>query len=304
MVISRFAKYSNIVFLSLLLISLPSFGADDKEGQQIAEVKNITFSCNIPILNAPLQLERTASSINQIALLFAVADHGRLLHRQLKFKQNMQEIVIDHALLAGFRMTVGLGLMICHEFGHAVSVHYDSYSILKGMTFGWSPANILLGTFDEAFTKHRNVFKSDNQPIDIQGQIALGNELKDLYRNDMINSAMGPLAGIFSAYMAYKVAGHICPTLACEVITLYAFARNLDVAIPKFHILAFLCNQGIARIPHEQTQHDLRDLLVEVNVEIDRSNSDGEKFCKSWNKRKKIQDILNELYREEKEPNT
>jgi hypothetical protein len=271
-------KQKQIAFLSLLLTALPSFCADDAAEQEAP--KKITFSCNIPGLNAPLQLERTDGSLDKIALAYVGIDHGRLLCKQLKSQQSVQEMVIDHALLAVFRIAAGFTLTVCHELGHAICDHYDPYRTLKGITLRWSPANIVLGTFDKAYVESKRVSLYDGQPLQMQDEIALYNKMKDVYRNDMITNAMGPFVGILSsAYMAYKVVRLGDSPLRYEGITSHYIGLNVNALIPYNHVLAYLYNQDIEAIPHR---------------------NDGDKFCESWNKRKKIQDLLNELYRQER----
>ncbi len=278
--------------MSLFFTSLPSFCADDISEQEAS--KNITFSCNIPGLNVPLQLERINSSIDKIQLMAIAIDHGSLLAKQLKLQQNVQQMIIDHALLAAFRITVGLTSAVCHEFGHAISAHYHPHTTLKTITVRWSADNILLGSFGGETNIIRRVARAEinNDQFDEQhaNTIQLLHENKDVYRNSMIDFAAGPLLGALSAYMAYKGSQYIYPSLSCGLTTCYEIGNQISNLIPTKHIVVYVCKQGIARIPYEQTQHELQELLVEV--EATKSCGDGELFYEAWYKRKEMQESI------------
>lgn len=290
MVTSYATKYSQIAFLSLLLTSLPSFCADDALEQEAS--KNITFSCNIPGLNVPLQLERTERSIHKTSLICAAIDHGRLFLNQRATQQSAQQMVIDHALLAAFRITIGLTSTVCHEFGHAIWGHYDPYARLKVITVSWSPSSILLGSFCGSTKSVANIpdaEKDDDQSIEIQSAnwIALLHKDKDRYRNLMINCATGPLAGVLSAYMLYKGAGCIYPSLSYGLTTFYDIEDNISNLIPQKHILDYFCS----RARSDELKREIEEFREQVPA------SDGDQFCEVWSKRKKAQVRIDVLQR-------
>ncbi len=281
------AKYNQIIFLSLLLISLTSFCADDASEQEAS--KNITFSCNIPGLNVPLQLERTERSIHKTALIGAAIDHGRLFLNQKSTQQSAQQMVIDHALLAAFRIAIGLTSTVCHEFGHAIWDHYDPYARLKVITVRWSLASILLGSFGGSTKSVANIpdaEKDDDQSIEIQyaNWIGLLHKDKDRYRNLMIGCAAGPLAGVLSAYMLYKGAGCIYPSLSYGLTTFYDIEDNISNLIPQKHILNYFCDRLAARARSDELRREVEELRAQVS-----ESSDGDQFCEAWSQMKKVQ---------------
>lgn len=294
MVTLHIAKYSQMAIFSLLLISLPSFCADDAALQPVAEVKNIIFSCNIPGLNIPLQLERTENGISKVALVLTAIDHGRLLHTQLKSQQSLQGMLIDHALLAAFRITIGLTSTVCHEFGHAICAHYDPYTTLQSITLGWSPANMLLGRFDKAhITKEQNVsdvLKDDDQPFEIRCKnwVALLNQYKDKHRNAMIGCAAGPLMGALSTYMIYKGVECSYPSLPYKSIVFHAIEDDLENMIPINHMFNHVCDSLAARARNDEVKREIEELRPKFMT-------DGDHFYEAWKKRKERQEQIDEL---------
>jgi hypothetical protein len=277
---------------------LPSFCADDAAEQEAR--RNITFSCNIPGLNVPLQFERTEDDIDKIALTFAAIDHGRLLCKQLKSQQGVQEMVIDHALLAAFRITIGLTSTVCHEFGHAVCRYYDPYATLIAIHLGWSPANILLGSFNGGATEHKAFIDAekeddDDQPLAIQYRnlISSWSRWSNVHRNSMISCVTGPLMGALSAYMIYKRAERGYPSLSYDDIAFRSIGWQLTNLLPLNYATDFIQRRLIATIDNEQTKQELEQSFVKNKISEDLA--DGDKFYDAWNKRKKAQVKINKL---------